>query len=451
MLIIRNGTVFTGDGKTALEPGTVYVEGERVLEVREGHGPPGGEGDTEVDAQGCAVFPGLVNVHAHVVTVGPRFPTAVAPVSLEEALKNLDKHLSFGTTAVVNLDGFALPEEVEATDRAHPVRVFPATTHLPSLFQAALSLDGGGLTARHRQTTAEAMLRAGAVLIGEVGGGHVLGGGGQDYMYIPRAVQEHTGVWLEPRQARALKWAVLGRHIRKEHYRREAVQQVLEEIGLGGKLSPEEARDIVHRCVLPPFELALKGFEEAVALSRREGVPSLVHNSAPSAEAALEAGRQLGPLLIAGHTNHGTFTVEEAVESARALRRAGAVVEICTLDAFGAHRLEPSPDTIYALLEGGLVDILATDFAGGFWDCQLVGIEQAWRAGKAPLPALIGMASANAARAVPRLGDIGELAPGKLADIVIAPLQALASVRQVFVGGREVFSQGQVVRNTGQG
>ena len=38
--------------------------------------------------------------------------------------------------------------------------------------------------------TAQQMVGAGAVVIGEVGAGMTLGGGGQDYMYIPAAVEQ---------------------------------------------------------------------------------------------------------------------------------------------------------------------------------------------------------------------------------------------------------------------
>ncbi|MDR7519741.1 MAG: amidohydrolase family protein [Armatimonadota bacterium] len=446
MLIIKNGAVIPGDGHTVLEPGVVYIEGGRIAEVSAPPGRNGGPRDRIVDARGAVVFPGLINTHAHACTVGPLFASGSPAIPLEQAVRNLDRHLRFGTTTVINVDGFALPEEVEVVRAVHPLRVLNGTCHLPVSLEAASKADGRGLTQQHRAATAEELAAAGAVLIGEVGAGHTLGGGGQDYMFIPMRVRERTGVELEPRQAQALKWAVLGRHIDPAHYDRARVAAVLNEVGLAGRLTEDETRELVCDSVLPSFQLGLKGFAEAGDAGRRLGLPVLVHNSAPSWGATRDLATTLGPLLIAGHTNHTTFTVEESLESARELRRLGAFIEVCTLDAFGAKRLVETPDHIHALLASGLVDIWATDYAGGYWDCQLVGLEAVVRAGTVSLPAGIALASRNPARAVRKLADRGELAPGKLADVVIATADRLSEVRAVIIGGAIVYEHGEVRR-----
>ena len=56
MLVIRDGAVITGDGTTILNPATVYVEGDRILEVRPGRVSLVSEGDTE------SLFPELLIV-----------------------------------------------------------------------------------------------------------------------------------------------------------------------------------------------------------------------------------------------------------------------------------------------------------------------------------------------------------------------------------------------------
>ena len=442
MLTIRDGIVITGDGETVLDQGTIYVEGDRILEIRSGKSPPAGEGDTVIDARDHVVFPGLINAHTHGCTVGPYFPTATTPLSMDEALKNLDKHLVYGTTSVINLDGFVLPDEVAAVNQIHPMNVFTGTTHTPSCIKAAMSIDGKGLTDRHQNTTAEEMVDAGAVLLGEVGGGVTLGGGGQDFWYIPSAVKEKTGVTLEPPQARDLRLSVLGPLMRQDYYDRQRVQGVLENMGLAGSLSPQEARDIICDTVLPPFNLSLDGFPESVAVGNKAGVPVLVHNSQTSEEATLEAARQLGPMLIAGHTS--------TVSNARDLRRLGATVEVCTLDTFGLGLKRPrsrGTEEVFSMLEEDLIDTWATDFAMGIFDPQLVGIEAVVRAGRAALPKLIALASRNVARIVSRVGDRGELAPGKVADIVVSPASHMSEVANVIVGGRVVYQDGKVLQN----
>ena len=446
MLSITNGVVVSGDGHTVLDRGVVYIDDGTIVEVSAGPAHAGGPKDTVIDAAGAVVFPGLVNTHAHACTVAPRFASGSPAVPLKEALQNLDKHLRFGTTTIVNVDGFALLDEVEAVRALHPIRIATGTAHTPVNVAAAVKADGSGLTDRHRTATVDDLVGGGAVMVGEVGAGHTLGGGGQDYMFIPMRVRERTGVQLEPGQAQALKWAVLGRRLNVAQYDRAKVTTVLAEAGLAGKLSADEARDLICDSVLPSFKLGLEGFAEAGVAARRLGLPMMVHNSAPSWEATRELAVQNGPLLIGGHTNHTTFTVEESVESARELRRLGSLVELCTIDAFGDKRLVPSLDHIDAMLAHDLVDIWTTDYAGGHWDCQLMGLEAVIRDGKVPLAKGIALAARNPVRAFPRLADRGELAPGKLADVVIAPVDRLSAVRCVIVGGTVVYENGTVRR-----
>lgn len=445
MLIIKNGTVIPGDGTTVLDGATLYVEGNQIVEVKEGGPGSVGPGHTVLDASGLVVIPGIINPHSHGVAFGPMFATAAKPLPREQVLKNLDQHLRFGTTSVVDMDGFALPEEVEDANRAHPVNVFLATTHMPRNKEVALVADASGMTEAHKAMTAEKAVAGGAVMFAEIGGGHTLGGGGQDYMYIPMAVKEATGVELVPRQARQLKEAVLSRHIRADAYRREDVVVVLEELGLADQLTPKQARDLVQNCVLPSFQKALEGFAEAADYAERYGLPTLVHNSAPSSDATHDIARRLGPLLIAGHTNHSTYTPEESIASGRLLRQYGAIVEVSVLDAFGLKRLEKDPHQIYALLQEDLVDLLATDYAGGFWDATLLGIQHMVADGILDLPKAISMASRNVARAVPRVGERGELAAGKIADIVLSPPDQVANVHTAIIGGRLAYRDGSVL------
>lgn len=60
-LVIRDGQVLR-PGAAVLEPADVLIEGERIIEVRPGL--PAGTGET-LDARGFIVVPGLVNAHTH--------------------------------------------------------------------------------------------------------------------------------------------------------------------------------------------------------------------------------------------------------------------------------------------------------------------------------------------------------------------------------------------------
>ena len=447
MLILTNATVVTGDGATVISGGTVVTSDGRITEVRER--PPAGGRDGVVDLGGRLLVPGAINAHAHGGVVCPMFASGAPPLAPERVLANLDYHLRGGTTTVLNLDGFNLPEEIEGSVRAHPINLRAATIHFPLSVRAAEQADGSGLGPEHTAMTVEHMLRTGAVAIGEVGGGHTLAGGGQDYMYIPMAIERETGVRLTPHQAAEIKYAVLGRHVRVDAYDRARLEAALAAAGLAGRITPPRAREIIHGCVLPSFDVALEGLREAGRLAARHRVATVVHTSAPSESAIDDAADVAGRYLVSGHTNHSTFTVEEALACARRLRAKGAWIEVCTLDAFGVRRLVTRPDNMYALLRADLVDLVGTDYAGGHWDNPYVGLAHAVAAGVLALPKAVALASRNVTRAFPGVApDRGEIAPGNVADLVVCRGR-LDQVDLVFVNGQLVCEDGVVRRSPG--
>jgi 5-methylthioadenosine/S-adenosylhomocysteine deaminase len=66
-LVIRNGVVVTMDrGERVLNGATVVVVGDRIAEISDDPAVADGRADaTTIDAEGCAVLPGLVNCHGH--------------------------------------------------------------------------------------------------------------------------------------------------------------------------------------------------------------------------------------------------------------------------------------------------------------------------------------------------------------------------------------------------
>ncbi len=69
--VFTGGQVFDGTGAAAF-PGEVVIDGDRVVEVRQGHHPDLHGGHDVVDATGHTVMPGMVESHAHLT-----FPSAV--------------------------------------------------------------------------------------------------------------------------------------------------------------------------------------------------------------------------------------------------------------------------------------------------------------------------------------------------------------------------------------
>lgn len=443
-LLIVNGTVVTGDGVTMIERGAVLIEEGRIADVFRGDPGPGPRARVSrtIDAEGTLVMPGAINNHVHGVVPGPLYASGAPGLLRDEVLRRLDGHLLAGTTTLLSMDGFATMAEVEDVNRAHPVNLKAGTIHTPLNIQAAEQGDGSGLKPEHKVQTVEKMFADGAVAIAEVGAGHTLGGGGQDYLYIPMLLKQETGRDVPPKLCRKLKFAVLGRYVKAGAYDRDKIVAVLDEMGLAGVLTPERARDLVQRAVLPPFEVAIAGIREAAEWAKRLNVPMLVHNSAPSRDAVVDAAK-LGINLIAGHSNHATFTPEEAAETARVLRELGATIDVAILDSYGARRLSDSPESVYRMLRLKLCDVISTDWAGGHHDPLLMGPEGALAEGIIDLPTAVALVTGNVANVIPALApERGFLAKGKIADVVVTNRAKLSAVDTVIIGGRIVVEHG---------
>ncbi|GAA3683038.1 hypothetical protein GCM10022267_82310 [Lentzea roselyniae] len=442
-IVVRGCDLVDGRGTEPRRGVDVVVEGDTVREIVE----PGNRAYPSaevVDAKGMLVIPGLINNHTHGTAYGPLFPSGHEPLPREQVNANLDRHLLEGTTTVLCVDGFITAEAVAATDEAHPVNVKAASCNTPACLEAATIADGGGLTDVHRAFTARQAVAEGAVALGEIGAGHMLGGGGASYLYIPEQIARRTGVTVTALQANELKVAVLGRHIRTSAFDRAAVEEALAGAGLTGLLSVDEAREIVSGVVLPAFDVALRGLAEAADQARQLDVPVLVHNAAASMTQVAAIART-DVRLIAGHSNHPSFTTREAVGHAERLKERGAVIDVSILDSFRGRRPDMIP-LLYAMFEAGLVDTISTDYAAGHHDPILLAIDRATRAGVVGLPAAIAMATSTVADTFPGLAPRrGRIVPGAIADLVVTDPAALENVGTVMIGGRIVVREGRLV------
>jgi len=447
MLVLKNGTVITGDGKTVIEKGTVIVEGEKISGVLESH-DPGIEQYAEevVDCAGKAIMPGMINHHQHGVTFGPVFASGMKNYGRERILELLDRNLLQGHTTVMNVDGFVTMDEVKETQKHHPIRIKTATTHMPINYEAALKCDGSGLEEKHRLMTVEKMFEEGAICIGEVGGGHTLGGGGQDYLYIPQAVKARTGKDIDHVQARALKLAVLGRYIEASYYDRERVARTLKDHKMDSFLTPEQARDLVYATTLASVRLALEGYTEAALTAKKLDVPLLVHNAPTSMKKVHEIARIGVKRLIAAHSNY-LFTLDEALENTKKLRQnPGVIIDAAVHDPFGAKRLVSGPENLFAFFREGLADMISTDFAAGSFDSMLEAIEYGVRGGHIGLAQAVALGTKNVAEAIPGIApNLGLLQKGYTADIVVSAYPEVSKVERIYIGGRLVAKDGRRV------
>ena len=398
-----------------------------------------------INAEGGYLIPGLINNHAHGFTLGPLNPSAGQPISFGLMVRNLNRHLLQGTTTLLNVDGFALIEEVEAVNKIHPIKIKTGTTHMPLNAKAAEIADGAGLTKFHKAMTVAEMLERGAVAIAEVGAGSTLGGGAASYLLLPRAIEEKTGKLISAAQAGTLIQAVLGRYIDPSFVDKKKVSSFLKEAALEGSLTIEEAIEITMKVVYAPVEVARDGIKEAADFSLKYDVPVIVHNAAGSKDAVLEVAKRLGPKLIAGHSNHSSFDKGEMLEVARELKKLGAIIDVCSGDTFGARQLFSAIEPTLTMIEEGIVDIISTDFMGGNWDSMLRILEEVVERKKISLPKAIAMATSNVVKAIPRLApNAGIIEVGKTADIAILDKKQLSKVHHVIINGIPVVVDGVI-------
>lgn len=448
-ILIRNASVITGDGKTHLPRADVLLANEQILAVDASCSLAltSYAGAIVVDATGCTIIPGIINSHAHGCICGPSMPSGSAAIPFQDVRYFRNRHLLQGTTTLLNVCGLAFPDEINGGIlSAHPMDVHVSTSHTQGNVEAALIADGAGLTTRHIQTTIDQLLSMGAKALGEVGGGQTLGGGAQEYKFIPEAVKRHLGLTIEPVIARRLKNAVLGRYLRQGDGLPDAdLDKELHDCGLAG-IQSDLIRRIIVDSVMPPVTKALRGFDEIARESARVGYPAIFHNAAPTAARLIALSEKYpAAQIVAGHSNHPMFLPSEAVDVARTLRNRGAAIDVSTLDCVST-RWRNDPVNLDALIESKLVDTISTDFAGGHWDSILEAIHRIIRKKQLSAPEAIALATGNVARVFPQLaGDRGLIEKGKRADLVVADSVNLGRVRDVFIAGKAAVRDGRIV------
>ncbi len=448
MLLLKNGTVVTGDGATLLPKASVLVDGAKIVDVLERLDPATERNAQQViDCAGKCIMPGMINHHVHGVVFGPVFASGAVPYSRERVLQLLDRNLLQGQTTICNVDGFATMDEVRETQAAHPIRIKTATSHTPLCVEAADRCDGAGLKPIHRTTTVEQMLKAGAVAVGEIGGGHVLGGGGQDYIYIPRAVKAKTGRDINSFQARALKLAVLGHYIDPAACDLNKVAQVLKDIKLDDVFTPEQGKQLVVETTMPSVQVTLDSYHETIKLAMKYDMPIIMHNAPTSMKVVHDMAKMRFKRMIAAHSNY-LFTREEAIENTLKLKdeNPDIIIDAAVHDPFGAKRLVASPENLFAFFEQGLVDVISTDFAAGEWDSMLQAIDESVSRQLVTLPKAVATGTKRVADIIPLLApNLGLLKRGYEADIVVTAYPHVSQVDKVLIAGRLVVDCGRRV------
>jgi len=446
--LITHATVITGDGSPPLEEATLCCENGMITAVEQGPNCISVEGEQvqTIDATGSYVLPGLINPHAHCCSLGPRFSSAAVPPDLPEVIENLDRHLLQGTTTLINLSGFGTIDETAQMNRQHPIRILTGTCHFPACVRAAQMVDGAGLKEQHLALNAEQMLQAGATVIGEIGSGATLGGGVTDYKYIPEAIEKMTGQKITARQAHTLKTAVLTDHDTEPQKATPAQIALMEEMSLLQHTTADDIRTRIIHLALAPIQTALQGFEEACVLGHATGIPVMCHNAAPSIQKIMEQAEKYqgsSLTLVAGHCNHPSFELDRIVEQTRQLRERGVIIDVSSLDAIVTQWMN-GPERIEHLVAAGLVDTFSTDYGGGHWDSVLEMIHYlTHHRHLLSLSEAVAKATGHVARIYGEATkNLGLIAPGKTADLLLVDQKNVSRIQKVFIAGNPVADKG---------
>jgi predicted amidohydrolase len=438
-LLVKNATVVTGDGKTVLPGASVVIHKgmiDSIVTTVKGRGRMTAK--QVIDATGKVVIPGVINMHVHSVTFGPGV-FGELPSPCNYVLLQLYRHLVYGTTTLLSVDGLQVKEDVDAVKPFTPLRVLTTTLHTAAnVKMAKIEREEYGLTAKHESTSADAAISQGAVAVGQAGCGLALAN--MWYRQIPRAIKKQTGRDVGPIESRALFEAVVGREVSPRHFDRGKLDNLLSEFRLADVLSVDQAKALVEQIVLSSYDNTLESVREAATIATRLKVPLLVSNNSATQKIVSELSETMGSGLIAVHSNHPSFEVGEALQQARHLKKCGAIVEISSGDFLGARRLFPSPELTFALLRERLVDLLSTDFAGGYFDPILLVVEAAIREGVFSLAEGVALCTSGPANAIPKLApNRGVIAEGRVADLAIVEEKQLSNVHAVVIDGRIVM------------
>jgi imidazolonepropionase-like amidohydrolase len=394
------GRVIDGTGKV-MDNGTVIITGDKITAV----GPSSTTvpaGATRIDVRGKTLLPGLINAHGHVGnTVGLRSDPQNGH-SRENLTRQLRTYAQYGVTTVFSLGddqegGFAL-RDAPATDRA---RLFVAGPVI------------GGTTAEE----ARAMVAKVAAMKPDVIKIRV-----DDNLGTSRKMPE--AAWravIEEAHARKLPVAV---HI----YWLADAKAVL---NAGADMIAHSVRDTA---VDDQFIDALKSRDVCYSPTLTREISTFIYDSAPSwvDDAFFIKGVDKDiPTQLKDPKRH-----EQVRNSAG--WKAGQQYKV---------GLEVAKKNLKTLVDRGVRIAFGTDsgpparFQGFFEHLEL---EMMVDAGLTPMQAIVS-ATGDAARCHRRAGQIGTLAPGAAADILILGANPLDNIRntrtieQVWIAGKKAF------------
>jgi len=447
ILIVR-ANIITGDGETILQNRSIVIENGLIESIQNVPCPIDDHASYIVDAAGGFVIPGLINRHAHNVTMGPVGCDYAEPaLPKARVIQNLNQHLLEGETTIVNQDGFVSTKELEEARSLTPMLLQTFSLQMPIHFKKAKVFSLGGLKEEHYKITIEDMVRKGALGIGEVGAFGIsrpLEGDNPDISYIdveyvPLLVRSETGHAISTEEASALRSILFA-----DSYDDNKLTKLMLELNI---IKAKEKLLQLKENIIENAWLNIKASDEAVTYAKKLKIPLDFHSAPQTWRQVIEFSQELGELFQAAHSNV-FYKPDKAIEVAREVKKAGGWIDICTGNYFRSRQFFKNHATTMALVSEGLVDIISTDNSGGYWDSILRVLEYLIDQNVIDLPRAISMATKNVVKAIPNVApNRGEIKGGKVADLVVLDQKHISQVKTVLIGGKVVVDNGRIIQD----
>ena len=395
--------VIDGTGRV-FEPGTVVIAGGRIVAAGPAASTPVPAGATRVDLTGKTLMPGLINAHGHVAaTVGLR--SDPASYTRENLTRQLKTYAQYGVTTVFSLGddqaaGFELRNEQDSLslDRAR-------------LYVAGAVITGDTADAARAMTVKVAEMKPDLIKIRV-----------DDNLGTGRKMPEPA--WravIDEAHARKLKVAV---HI-------YSLADAKATLAGGADFIAHSVRDVP---VDEAFITAMKGRDICYSPTFTREISTFIYDATPTWVD--------DPFFVKGVTADIITQLKDPQRHEQIRNGAGWKAG----QQYKAS-LEVAKRNLKTLVDRGVRIAFGTDtgpparFQGFFEHLEL---EMMVEAGLTPMQALVS-ATGDAARCHQRTGQLGTLAAGAAADLLILGSNPLANIRntrsieQVWINGRKTF------------
>lgn len=397
------GRLIDGTGRV-IEGGTLIIDGARIVAVGPAASTPVPAGATRINVQGKTLLPGLVNAHGHVAaTTGLRADPA--SYTRENLTRQLRTYAQYGVTTVFSLGddqalGFAMRNE-QATgslDRA-------------KLFVAGAVITGDTAEAARAMTVKVAEMKPDLIKIRV-----------DDNLGTGRKMPEPA--WravIDEAHARQLKVAV---HI-------YSLADAKATLAGGADFIAHSVRDVPVDAALVA---ALKARDVCYSPTFTREISTFIYDATPSWVD--------DPFFVKGVTPDIVMQLKDPTRQEQIRNSAGWKAG----QQYKAG-LEVAKRNLKTLVDQGVRIAFGTDsgpparFQGFFEHLEL---EMMVEAGLTPMQALLS-ATGDAARCHQRAGQLGTLAAGAGADVLILGANPLDNIRntrsieQVWINGRKTF------------